>query len=193
MTITISAVILAGGQAKRMGGADKGLQLFHGEPLFMRVYQRLQAQVEQISVNANRNQARYAQSGLPVFADELSGFQGPLSGMLTALERATTDFVLFAPCDTPFLPLDLAEKLQSAVENRQVFAAYAHDGEREHPTCCLLATSLKDPLARYLQQDQRKILQFLREQHAVAVYFNEQKQAFLNVNTPEDLKTPLSA
>lgn len=102
MTISISAVILAGGQAKRMGGADKGLQLLHGKPLFQHIYERLRTQVEQISINANRNHAEYSADGLMVFADRIAGFQGPLSGILTALERSETDFVLFVPCDCPF-------------------------------------------------------------------------------------------
>ncbi len=188
MTITISAVILAGGRATRMGGADKGLQLFRGEPLFMHVYHRLSTQVEEISLNANRNRQRYRASGLPVFADRLSGFQGPLSGMLTALERAHTEFVLFVPCDTPFLPADLRTKLQSAVEKSHVFAAYAHDGEREHPTCCLLAVALKDKLEAYLRRGHRRILQFLRENGAQAVDFSQQPAAFTNINTIADLE-----
>ena len=102
MTMSISAVILAGGQAKRMEGADKGLQLLHGKPLFQFIYDRLHSQVETISINANRNQTIYATAGVPVFGDNLEGFQGPLSGILTALERADSDFVLFVPCDSPF-------------------------------------------------------------------------------------------
>lgn len=104
MTITFSAVILAGGQARRMGGVDKGLQLFRNQPLFEHIYQRLQPQIADIAINANRNQQRYAQSGLPVFSDDLAGFQGPLSGILTALQRAQSNFVLFVPCDCPFSP-----------------------------------------------------------------------------------------
>jgi len=91
--MSISAVILAGGQAKRMEGADKGLQLLHGKPLFQFIYDRLHSQVETISINANRNQTIYATAGVPVFGDNLEGFHGPLSGILTALERADSDFV----------------------------------------------------------------------------------------------------
>lgn len=94
MATTISAVILAGGQAKRMAGLDKGLQLLQGKPLYQHCLQRLTNQVSSISINANRHQAIYQQSGVEVFGDELEDFQGPLSGILTALERANTDFVL---------------------------------------------------------------------------------------------------
>lgn len=187
MTISISAVILAGGQAKRMGGVDKGLQTLHGKPLFQFIYDRLHSQVEHISVNANRNQAIYATAGLPVFGDNIEGFQGPLSGILTALERADTDFVLFVPCDSPFFPDNLLEKLKSAVVFHGVSIAYVHDGEREHPTFCLMARSLKEKLAAYLAAGDRRMLQFMRQNGAVSVDFSENKAAFTNINTLAEL------
>ncbi|MFU2047290.1 molybdenum cofactor guanylyltransferase MobA [Avibacterium gallinarum] len=196
----ISAVILAGGRARRMGGVDKGLQLFHGQPLVWYCYQRLKDQMAQVAVNANRNQERYAQLGLPVFADELADFQGPLSGILTGLKRAESDFVLFVPCDSPFLPLNLLEKLQqpilqslqdrqSAGENSPVLLTYATDGEREHPTFCLVSTLLAEKLAAYLHSGERRMLQFMRENGAVAVDFHDQKEAFQNFNTLADLES----
>ena len=188
MTISISAVILAGGQAKRMGGVDKGLQTLHGKPLFQFIYDRLHSQVEHISVNANRNQAIYATAGLPVFGDNIEGFQGPLSGILTALERADTDFVLFVPCDSPFFPDNLLEKLKSAVVFHGVSIAYVHDGEREHPTFCLMARSLKEKLAAYLAAGDRRMLQFMRQNGAVSVDFSENKAAFTNINTLAELQ-----
>jgi len=187
MTISISAVILAGGQAKRMGGVDKGLQPLQGKPLFQFIYDRLHSQVEHISVNANRNQAIYAAAGLPVFGDNIEGFQGPLSGILTALERSETDFVLFVPCDSPFFPDNLLEKLKSAVVFHGVSIAYVHDGEREHPTFCLMARSLKDKLAAYLAAGDRRMLQFMRQNGAVSVDFSENKAAFTNINTLDEL------
>ena len=188
MTISISAVILAGGQAKRMGGVDKGLQPLQGKPLFQFIYDRLHSQVEHISVNANRNQAIYAVAGLPVFGDNIEGFQGPLSGILTALERSETDFVLFVPCDSPFFPDNLLEKLKSAVVFRGVSIAYVHDGEREHPTFCLMACGLKDKLAAYLASGERRMLQFMRQNGAVSVDFSENKAAFTNINTLDELQ-----
>lgn len=196
----ISAVILAGGRARRMGGVDKGLQLFRGQPLVWHCYQRLKDQVAQVAVNANRNQERYAQLGLPVFADELADFQGPLSGILTGLKLAESDFVLFVPCDCPFLPLNLLEKLQqpilqslqdrqSAGENSPVLLTYATDGEREHPTFCLASTLLAEKLAAYLHSGERRMLQFMRENGAIAVDFRDQKEAFQNFNTLADLES----
>ena len=188
MTISISAGILAGGQAKRMGGVDKGLQPLQGKPLFQFIYDRLHSQVEHISVNANRNQAIYAVAGLPVFGDNIEGFQGPLSGILTALERSETDFVLFVPCDSPFFPDNLLEKLKSAVDFHGVSIAYVHDGEREHPTFCLMARSLKEKLAAYLAAGERRMLQFMRQNGAVSVDFSENKAAFTNINTLDELQ-----
>ena len=188
MTISISAVILAGGQAKRMGGVDKGLQPLQGKPLFQFIYDRLHSQVEHISVNANRNQAIYAVAGLPVFGDNIEGFQGPLSGILTALERSETDFVLFVPCDSPFFPDNLLEKLKSAVVFHGVSIAYVHDGEREHPTFCLMARSLKEKLAAHLATGERRMLQLMRQNGAVSVDFSENKAAFTNINTLDELQ-----
>ena len=188
MTISISAVILAGGQAKRMGGVDKGLQTLHGKLLFQFIYDRLHSQVEHISVNANRNQAIYATAGVPVFGDNIEGFQGPLSGILTALERSETDFVLFVPCDSPFFPDNLLEKLKSAVDFHGVSIAYVHDGEREHPTFCLMARSLKEKLAAYLAAGDRRMLRFMRQNGAVSVDFSENKAAFTNINTLDELQ-----
>ena len=188
MTISISAVILAGGQPKRMGSVDKGLQPLQGKPLFQFIYDRLHSQVEHISVNANRNQAIYAVAGLPVFGDNIEGFQGPLSGILTALERSETDFVLFVPCDSPFFPDNLLEKLKSAVDFHGVSIAYVHDGEREHPTFCLMARSLKEKLAAYLATGERRMLHFMRQNEAVSVDFSENKAAFTNINTLDELQ-----
>ncbi|XWY21063.1 molybdenum cofactor guanylyltransferase MobA [Bisgaard Taxon 45] len=188
MTITFSAVILAGGQARRMGGVDKGLQLFRDKPLFEHVYHRLQPQITDIAINANRNQHIYAQSGLPVFSDELAGFQGPLSGILTGLQRAQSDFVLFVPCDSPFFPIDLFSKLKQAVISQHALLAYAHDGEREHPTFCLVSTTLAPALADYLASGERRMLKFMLQHHAIAVDFSHDHTAFKNLNTLSDLQ-----
>ena len=188
MEYTISAVILAGGKARRMHGADKGLQLLQNKPLISHVIERLQPQVIDISINANRHHAEYAQWGFPVFSDELPDFQGPLSGMLTALEKAKTDFVLFVPCDSPYFPQNLLEKLQSAVKNDRTLMAYAKDKEREHPTFCLMSVLLKDKLRDYLASGERRLLQFMRENGGIAVRFTENEGRFVNFNTLADLQ-----
>ncbi|TCJ95837.1 molybdenum cofactor guanylyltransferase [Volucribacter psittacicida] len=186
MPMTISAVILAGGQGKRMGGVDKGLQLLQGKPLVEHILQRLKPQLTHIAINANRHLPQYAQYGYPVFNDELTGFQGPLSGMLTGLKRATSDYVLFVPCDCPYLPLNLVEKFSQAI-HQQAPVAYADDGERSHPTFCLLSKKLITPLSTYLAQGERKVLTFFQQQQALVIDFSEQKQGFININWREGL------
>lgn len=188
MTITISAVILAGGKARRMGGQDKGLQILDKQSLIQHVINRLQPQIHDISINANRSQTEYAKFGFPVFSDELPDFQGPLSGMLTALDKAKTDFILFAPCDTPFFPTNLLDKLQSAVKNDRTLIAYACDEEREHPVFCLMSVQLKEKLRHYLASGERRLLQFMKENGGVSVKFTKKKGNFENFNTLDDLK-----
>lgn len=195
----ISAVILAGGLARRMGGVDKGLQLYQGVPLFWHCYQRLKNQVAEVAVNANRNQAIYRQSGLPVFADDLADFQGPLSGMLAGLTRAKSDLVLFVPCDCPFLPLDLVEKLQqpfldnetqnkSAVKKSSIFLTYATDGEREHPTFCLVSPFIDGKFTHiFTKRRTANVTVYARKSRHCSGFLHT-KNAFQNFNHLEDLK-----
>ena len=188
MEYTISAVILAGGKARRMNGADKGLQLLQNKPLISHVIERLQPQVIDISINANRHHTEYAQWGFPVFSDELPDFQGPLSGMLTALEKAKTDFVLFVPCDSPYFPQNLLEKLKSAVKNDRTLIAYAKikSVNTRHFVWCPF--SLKRSYVLILNEGERRLLQFMNKNGAVAVQFDEQEGRFVNFNTLEDLQ-----
>ena len=188
MTITISAVILAGGRARRMGGQDKGLQILGKQSLIQHVINRLQPQVHDILINANRNQTEYAKFGFPIFSDELPDFQGPLSGMLTALEKTKSDFILFVPCDTPFFPTNLLDKLKSAVKNDRTLIAYACDEEREHPVFCLMSIQLKEKLRHYLASDERRLLQFMKENGGISVTFTKEEGNFENFNTMDDLK-----
>lgn len=187
MTITISAVILAGGKARRMGGQDKGLQILGKQSLIQHVINRLQPQIHDISINANRSQTEYAKFGFPVFSDELPDFQGPLSGMLTALEKTKSDFVLFTPCDTPFFPMNLLDKLKSAVKNDRTLIAYACDEEREHPVFCLISVQLKEKLRHYLASGERRLLQFMKENDGISVKFTKEEGHFENFNTLDDL------
>ena len=188
MTITISAVILAGGKARRMGGQDKGLQILGKQSLIQHVINRLQPQIHQISINANKNQTEYAKFGFPVFSDELPDFQGPLSGMLTSIEKTKSDFILFTPCDTPFFPTNLLDKLKSAVENDRTLIVYACDEEREHPVFCLMSVQLKEKLRHYLASGERRLLQFMKENGGISVKFTKEEGNFENFNTLDDLK-----
>ncbi len=183
----IQGVILAGGLARRMQGEDKGLILFKQKPLCLHCAERLRPQVARLAINANRNLERYQAFGFPVFCDELKGFQGPLSGMLSGLEQSLLPFVLFVPCDGPFLPLNLAQRLFQACQEKNALLAYACDEVRAHPTFCLMHRSLAPKLAQFLAQGERRLLKFMQENHALAVKFHD-GQAFENFNTLADVE-----
>lgn len=181
---SVTGAILAGGQATRMGGADKGLVLLNGMPLYQHVLRRLAPQVETVLISANRNIEEYKKSGCAVFPDSLGGFKGPLAGILTILENSPTEWVAFSSCDTPLIPQDLVERLWNEKNNR--LAAYVNDGTRVHPTLCLLHTDLIQPLQGYLAQGDRKLMIFLESQRAVAINFHDIPQAFKNINTLDE-------
>ena len=191
----IHAVILAGGLARRMNGVEKGLQKLQHRPLIAHILQRLSPQLSAVNgkvyLNINRSQAEYQQfyPHLPFYQDEMPNFQGALSGMLTGFYQIESDYLLFVPCDSPFLPENLLKKLLTALQINQAEIAYAHDGERPHPTFALIHRNVVKALNDYLQTGERRLYQFFRQQKSIAVDFSEQKEAFRNFNTLEELAT----
>lgn len=185
----ITAVILSGGLARRMNGVEKGLQQLNDKTLIAHIVERLTPQIAQIHLNINRSQAEYQTQfpDLPFYCDSLSDFQGPLSGMLSGFEKINSEYLLFVPCDTPFLPTNLVKKLSVALAINQAQIAYAHDGERAHPTIALIHRSVVESLRLYLVSGERRLFHFFQTQKSVAVDFSEQKTAFQNMNTFEDL------
>lgn len=183
-THLITGVILAGGLGRRMGGQDKGLVTLLGKPLYQYIVERLEPQVGKVIINANRNQTRYQQSGFEVISDLNDDFSGPLAGMQAALHRATTEWLLFVPCDVPEFPITLAQKLFQ--DKGDSLASYANDGHRDHPTFALLHCSLTEKLDQYLARGDRKLMLFMREIAAKCVIFPSQSGSFANLNTPED-------
>lgn len=182
----ITGGILAGGQATRMGGADKGLQILHGQPLYLHIAQKLATQVDSILISANRNLEQYRQSPYLVVTDETTDFSGPLAGMLALLKQAQTPWVAFVPCDVPYFPVDLVERLYT--QKGAALAAYVNDGEREHPTLALLNRRIIPTLEAYLAQGDRKLMLFMKQINAFPVLFANQASAFVNLNTPEDIE-----
>ena len=132
MKATITGVILAGGQGRRMGGADKGLQELGGRPMAAHVLERLAPQVGAVLISANRNLERYAELGCPVLPDTLDGYAGPLAGLQAALAQATTPLLVTAPCDSPFLPADLVARLHDGLVAQQAELAVACADGRAH-------------------------------------------------------------
>jgi molybdopterin-guanine dinucleotide biosynthesis protein A len=181
----IHGVILAGGEGRRMGGADKALLLLDGRPLVSHAIDRLLPQVEALAISANGDPARLARFGLPVIADDER--RGPLSGILTGLRRAAAQgasHLVSAPVDVPFLPPDLVPRLLLAAEDRPVLA---RAGGRVHPVAALWPVTLAPALADFLASGAKpKVMDFAAAQGAVTADFPDDG-AFANVNTPEDL------
>ncbi|HEX4762930.1 MAG TPA: molybdenum cofactor guanylyltransferase MobA [Usitatibacter sp.] len=183
----VSGVVLAGGQGSRMGGVDKGLQPFRGKPMVAHVVERLAPQVDELLINANRNPGDYARFGHRVIADEIPGFAGPLAGFERGLAHASGELVVTVPCDSPFLPADLVARLRAGLESGGAQLAVARTGEQEHPVFCLMRREVLASLQRFLGSGQRKIDRWYGELRVARVAFDDEADAFLNINTREEL------
>jgi molybdopterin-guanine dinucleotide biosynthesis protein A len=194
----ITGCILAGGRGSRMGGVDKGLQMFRGQTLVQHAIARLQPQVSQVLINANRKPADYAMTGLKVIADTELADNGPLSGFLTGLQHCDTEWLVTVPCDSPFFPLNLVEKLSQALADKQSLIAMVqtprlHDHTWElQPVFCLMHRSLIHSLKDYFASGQRKISDWAIQQGSVAMCqmaaTENEHFAFMNVNTLQELQ-----
>jgi len=186
----ITAVILAGGKGRRLEGQDKGLVIYKDKALIKHVIERIQSQVGDIVINANRNQETYASYGYPTISDEMSNFQGPLAGFATAMKSVQTDYIVTLPCDGPSLPLDLVSRMFSklnAFEDASNCIAVAHDGEWLQPVHALIPVALIDSLEQFLANGDRKIDLWYAQHELVKVDFSDQPNAFFNINKKEQL------
>lgn len=181
---TITGVVLAGGKARRMGGVDKGLLKLNGKPLWQHVADTLMTQLSHVVVNANRHQEIYQASGLKVVEDSLADYPCPLAGMLSVMQQeAGSGFVL--PMRYALHSPDLAARLNHQRKDAPV--VWVHDGERDHPTIALVNRAIEPLLLEYLQAGERRVMAFMRLAGGHAVDFSDHKDAFVNVNTPEEL------
>lgn len=195
----ITGLILAGGRGSRMGGADKGLQNFNGMPMALHTLMRLQMQVGQVIINANRNLAAYESFGAAVWPDVLDDYAGPLAGFLTGLERCETPYLVTAPCDTPLFPLDLVERLAQALAREDADIAMAAAPEKDkngnfqvrtQPVFCLLRVELLESLTTFTHGGGRKIDAWTAQHKTVVVPFDlatDAPGAFFNANTLAEL------
>ncbi len=184
----ITALILAGGRGSRMGSVDKGLQLFSGKPMVAHVLDRITPQADEIIINANRSINEYAAFGHRVIADAIDGFAGPLAGLHVGMMHATTPLIVTAPCDSPFLPLDLVARLLLAMEKGNADLAVAKTYDQVHPVFCLVKRSMEPHLRSFLETGQRKIDKWYATLKVVEVQFDDQEAAFANINTEEELR-----
>lgn len=182
----ISAVILAGGRARRMGGEDKGLIELKGRPLLDYIISALRLQVGEILVNANRNLDRYRAFGYPVVEDIMGDYFGPLVGMATGMQATGKPYLLTLPCDSPLVPAQLAAMLYRGLQTEQAELSVAHDGVRMQPVFALLDCQLLPGLLDYLNEGGRKIDTWYAQHRLALVDFSAAPETFLNLNTPED-------
>ncbi|QBB70653.1 molybdenum cofactor guanylyltransferase [Pseudolysobacter antarcticus] len=183
-SVSITAAILAGGAAKRLGGHDKGLQLLLGKPLIAWVYERVSAQVQSIAICANRHVDNYAIYA-PVVCDVNAGFPGPLAGIVSAFQTLKDDWLLTLPVDCPTPPLDLAQRLYEACKDSNSTAAFVRDGQRRQPLFALYHRDLNLSAQTALVQN-IGVWQWQESIKAIAVDFSDQTAAFVNLNTPQD-------
>jgi len=188
----LTGLVLAGGRGSRMGGIDKGLQPYRGTPLALHALRRLQPQVAQAAISANRHLEVYRGWGVPVWPDTLPDHPGPLAGFLAGLAHCKTPWLVCVPCDTPDWPADLVERLAAAAARADLEVALPAvreaDGRwRPQPAFCLLGRALHDDLAAYLQAGGRRIGEWARRRRCAEVPFPDAR-AFDNLNTLADLE-----
>ena len=187
MNHSVTVVILAGGQSKRMQVQNKATVLFEGKPLITHVIDRMKTQAKHTVINTHRNQKDFEIFHLPLIDDILDIQEGPLLGILTSLQAIKTDWIQFVPCDTPYLPNDLIAILMKEVEAEKTLVAVPETSGGLQSTCLLCHSSTLNNLQIFFNQGGRKIEDWIRQLAFSIVQFNDESQ-FLNVNTQEELK-----
>ncbi|MBN9050679.1 MAG: molybdenum cofactor guanylyltransferase MobA [Rhizobiales bacterium] len=186
-------LVLAGGLARRMGGGDKAMIAIGGTSILDRVLERLRLQTAGIIVNANGDPARFAATGLPVIADSVPGFAGPLAGVLAGLDWAAANkpditYIASVPGDCPFLPRDLVGRLHAARISDDLPLACARSGAWRHPVVGLWPVTLRDDLRRALVDEDLRKIEVWTARHGIAIadWPDKPVDPFFNVNTPDD-------
>jgi molybdopterin-guanine dinucleotide biosynthesis protein A len=188
----VSGLVLAGGQGRRMGGVDKGLQPFCGRPLVEAVMERLRPQVSELLLNVAPAASAYARYGLRLVFDEFhapdGSLGGPLAGLHAGMAACTEPLIATAPCDAPHLPSDLVSRLRQALENAGADVAVVRTGAFLQPVFALVRRELRPVLAAFLEHGGRKIDGWYETLNSVQVAFDDQPSAFANLNTIEELR-----
>jgi len=195
MSNDITCVILAGGLARRMGNADKAFVALNGQPLLSHVINRITPQVSRVIINANGDPARFAPWNLPVIADTIADFPGPLAGVLAAMEwvrdhQPQSQWVVSIPVDTPFAPLDLVERLSQSITDEAVDMACAKSNDRAHPVVGLWPVRLADKLRQAMVKDSIRKVDLWTAQYKLAQseFDTNPIDPFFNINRPQDVE-----
>lgn len=183
----ITGVILAGGQGRRMGGQDKGWVAYQGKPMIEHIFERLSPQVDEVIIVANRNLDAYAKLGVPVVADFVEGFQGPLIGIATGLQQARFEHVVFVPCDGPFISSELVKSFIEQYERFKKSVIVASDGVRLQPMVVMLQKNLLADLQQALEAGERKPDRWYASVGMDEVILSP--QSLHNFNTPEQMQS----
>ena len=183
----VTGVVLAGGLGRRMGGVDKGLKRLREKLMVQWVIARFTPQVDEVLINANQNLETYAAFGHRVVPDAIGGYAGPLAGLHRGLTEAAHDLVATVPCDSPFLPHDLVARLHSALERESADLAVARTGDQPHPVFCLCRKRVLGSLTLFLESGGRKIDAWYAALKVVEVPFDDEPDAFANINTEAEL------
>lgn len=183
----MTGLIIAGGLARRMGGVDKGLQLFQERPLLAHVIERFAPQVDRLLLNVNHNAAAYAAFGLPQVADSQADYAGPLAGLQAGLMHCATPLLACVPCDTPLLPLDLVARLHAVLVMQGADLAVATAAGQGQHAFMLCRREVLGGLTQFLAQGGRRIGEWQQQCHHVEVDFAE-AEAFMNFNHLEELR-----
>lgn len=170
-----------------MGGVDKGLVNLNGKPLVQHVIERIQPQVDEMFINANRELPAYQSFGIPVFADAQSNFIGPLAGFYVGLSQAKHPYLLTVPCDSPQLPLNMVNRLYHALNELKVDIAVANSNGHAHPVISLSRTSTLPSLMAAIDAGERKVSTWQKSLSYIEVSFDDCADAFINLNTLQDV------
>lgn len=181
--LSVGAVVLAGGLARRMNGRDKGLIELADKPMVEWVIEAISSQVDGLIINANRNLDQYGAYGYPVCEDNISGHLGPLAGLQTGLLHLDFDAVFMCPCDSPFVPTSMVFRLVDGLVDNNADIAVAHDGDRLQPVFCLVRRSVNESLRQFLESGERKIDRWYAGENVTQVDFSDTPDAFSNINT----------
>ncbi len=193
--LIIDGGILAGGLASRMQGKDKGLQLFKNKPMAAWIHHTISPYVRKVIINCNRNQSDYLKISSNVTQDTISGFPGPLAGIVSIMEASDADYFLISPCDTPLLTQDFAIKMLNCLKSKLsentktplLLAVLV--GAKQQPLHMCISKEYKKSLEYYLQQGEHRVMKWMMQNHAIWLDFSDQAENFKNFNTLEEVNT----